>query len=139
MPNAEPAQDVRLQAEIECWQCTFGTAVASVDCRTDGGQLFLCGECLTAWRRAVRDDLRLENLCPRCAPSRLGLWENAVRQQGTVRRPIDRGPAADQLLADADDAMRAEGILVDVRNRVINRLRFGHPAGSTEMAADAAE
>jgi hypothetical protein len=85
-----------------------------IHCETEGFDLRACSAHWTEWReRAARDGL--ERFCPRCAGKYQSPGPTRVRQ--LPFSPLT-GAAADAINA----AMHAEGLLQDVRIKVLQRL-----------------
>ena len=84
-------------------------------CVIEGKEIALCGTCNRTWRARAAVDKNLQNRCPHCA-SFVGVSGPAPVQSPLV--PPLSGPLADAI----DKAMFTEGLLVDVRKRVLRRL-----------------
>jgi|HubBroStandDraft_5_1064220.scaffolds.fasta_scaffold00014_73 hypothetical protein len=98
--------------------CDISAAVSWV-CGVEGIQISACKKCWTTWKARVAADSSLGMRCPRCSKIPPRAAEQALhnyRQTGT--EPL-QGIIADAL----DSAMFREGILGDVRKRVLVRLR----------------
>ncbi len=90
-------------------------------CSVEGSEVALCRPCDARWKEQVRSDRRLQNHCPRCAPRYLASLESLASGSGEVRADsegVPSGPVYDQV----EQAMFAEGVLIDVRRRVLRRL-----------------
>ena len=102
-----------------------------ITCIVEGASLMSCHSCFQVWQKESAANPGFENRCPRCAgwnPERMPVraFTKASPLHGDVAEAIDR-------------AMHAEGLLLDVRHKVLQRLaqdaqwlsqvtRAGHPA-----------
>lgn len=93
-------------------------------CRTEGRGVLTCAPCHADWRRrATGNEIQgLQDKCPLCAD-----WNGVT---GPPRVPVEQtpatsitGPASNAI----DAAMHAEGLLVDVRRKVLQRLSRDNP------------
>jgi hypothetical protein len=88
-------------------------------CPVEGREVALCGPCNAAWRIRAAAEEKLRNRCPLCASAQISV-SAGVNPAETTRPvlPVLTGDLADAL----DAAMFQEGLLVDVRRRVLRRL-----------------
>jgi len=91
-------------------------------CPVEGREVSLCLNCDRVWKAFARRSPELGRRCPGCAPiyieqHRIEIEVHQVRISGADDEVLT-GPLADALSA----AMRSEGILIDVRRRVLVRL-----------------
>lgn len=101
--------------------CTGFAAVTWI-CQVEGREVNLCLPCSQAWKVTARRNPALINRCPNCAPSYYA--SRQVRDRGPRTGTIspDSRPYTGPLADAIDRAMLAEGILTDVRKRVLSRL-----------------
>jgi hypothetical protein len=104
-------EDERCRANLR--GCT-GTQEIRIHCNTEGTDVSVCRSCATVWRLNARAS-GLYDRCPLCA-----LWkpEYAAHREAPAAPAILTGPAADAIEA----AMHQEGLLYDVRTKVLRRL-----------------
>lgn len=105
-------------------------------CKTEGRSVLVCNADLKAWRDRVASTTaerhRLELKCPLCAD-----WSPDQRKQLPPQVTITlQGSAAEAI----DKAMHAEGLLVDIRQKVLTRLAqeapwLAFPREATEAVA----
>lgn len=98
--------------------CENDAAVAWF-CTVEGREVALCGPCNRAWRARAAADPGLAVRCPFCAshvapPPPVRVTPTAP----TSAMP----PMAPDLASALDHAMFCEGMLIDVRQRVLSRL-----------------
>lgn len=89
-------------------------------CPVEGREIAQCAACNAAWRAiAAANGGLLRNRCPLCAHAEIAV-SGAVDPRETTRAvdPVLVGPLAEAL----DRAMFSEGLLIDVRQRVLRRL-----------------
>lgn len=111
-------KETRQQCRIRGTGCA-GDAVLIMYCQAEGRAVPMCAPCNRAWRERARGDSGLAARCPLCAPSWLATQSSpAVAAVPAPAGTMLSGPVADLL----DAAMKAEGLLVDVRQRVLLRL-----------------
>ena len=89
-------------------------------CNTEGQSVLICNQCLKEWRDRVSSSdaerHRLGLRCPLCAD-----WSAPQHAQTTTFQNVTitiKGSVAEAV----DRAMHAEGLLVDIRKRVLERL-----------------
>jgi len=120
---------IRPQEEV----CQVGSEICTripgtrIYCKTEGRSLLACPECLKAWRaqvtRSPSEQSRLSLRCPKCAD-----WAPEKKQKKQKPRPPASQSALKGDVADAiNRAMHAEGLLQDVRERVLQRLARDAP------------
>jgi hypothetical protein len=90
-----------------------------ITCITEGASLISCHSCFRIWQQQSPEISGGENRCPRCAdwqPERMPVrtFVRAEPLHGTVAEAIDR-------------AMHAEGLLLDIRRKVLERLAGDAP------------
>lgn len=99
--------------------CT-GDPTSTWLCETEGAEIRMCSTCFDSWRRQAAD-LGLVQRCPRCrslgSPDRAGSGASGSSAAA---------PAVAELVGAAataiNHAMHMEGVLPDVRKRVLRRL-----------------
>jgi hypothetical protein len=103
--------------------CERNAAVAFF-CRIEGMQVALCRPCDTRWKALARSDAGLANRCPKCASRYIDSRASATAAIQAKNRPLPASTEPLQgTLADAiEQAMFAEGLLVNARRRVLQRL-----------------
>jgi hypothetical protein len=92
-------------------------------CKTEGRSILICNNDLKRWRDRVSstnaERFRLELKCPLCAD-----WTSPTNlRQARPERQALQGPLAQTL----DKAMHAEGLLIDQRQRILQRLKDDAP------------
>lgn len=93
-------------------------------CTVEGRDVSLCNTCNTAWRERARGDENFRLRCPLCIHVYLqsigadSPFPNAATPVHSMYGPPLTGPIARAL----DEAMYQEGLLVDVRSKVLRRL-----------------
>lgn len=94
-----------------------GTPSVRISCRVEGASLMSCGFCHGEWQRRVGIDEsgKLKDRCPRCAT--WNQYQTGARAAEPMPPPLE-GVTANVI----DAAMHSEGILLDVRQRVLRRL-----------------
>lgn len=99
--------------------CQRDANVASM-CQVEGREFALCRSCQSLWKNRVSADPAMAVRCPNCLPSYLRT--EAIRKDNATP-PKDRPAPLTGSVADAlDHAMFMDGILPDVRHRVLCRL-----------------
>jgi hypothetical protein len=93
-------------------------AVRAWLCQVEQTEVAACSNCSEAWKDLVRDDPTLLPRCPSCAKARI----NRPRARVPMAGPIT-GLVADTV----DEAMRIEGVLVNIRQAVLRRLARDAP------------
>lgn len=98
--------------------CEQDAAVAWT-CTIEGRQIALCGSCDRAWRSRAANDDKLRHRCPLCAYAGIAVSTGTDPNITTVPlNPVLAGELAEAI----DSAMFSEGLLIDVRKRVLRRL-----------------
>jgi hypothetical protein len=93
-------------------------AGASWTCQTEGVRIEMCAHCYSQWRMRAASNPRLAARCPRCADLLV-----CADASGAVAAPDPSPPRLSGAAADAiDRALHMEGVLPDVRERVLLRL-----------------
>jgi hypothetical protein len=90
-------------------------AVTAWICPVEGVEIAACTPCVQTWRAAASVNTYLATHCPRCAKT--GQPATTVPAPQHSDRPLT-GIVARAL----ESAMLAEGVLIDVRTRVLKRL-----------------
>jgi len=90
-----------------------------ISCETEGSSTILCHVCYAQWRARVSSSPSLVLRCPRCADLEAARVPAAVRAA-----PV---PLTGQAARAIDAALHAEGITIDIRRRVLIRLRTEAP------------
>jgi hypothetical protein len=100
--------------------CT-GIVAQLIFCRIEGRSLPACQYCFVLWRTKVRDEGTqvLVNRCPNCAD-----WHPATIAVTDVAASVPLAGAAAQAI---NDAMWKEGLLQDVRRKILIRLANEYP------------
>jgi hypothetical protein len=106
----------------DSWKCDVrydgickDDAVVAWLCPVEQVEISACRPCNEAWRNAARTNSYLAQRCPRCAKS-----EKARVNTSPVVVPIK--PLTGIVARALENAMFAEGILIDARTRVLKRL-----------------
>lgn len=86
-------------------------------CETEGLPRLSCYPCYLAWRQNLRDNPHNAPFCPRCVNRTRN--SNSLITQKSTTAPLT-GPVASIL----NNAMFAEGVQLDVRNRILQRLAY---------------
>lgn len=83
-------------------------------CKTEQTSRLACHNCHASWRSKIAENNTISERCPVCADH-----DYSVARPAPAPVPLPlRGPVADAV----DKAMHAEGLLIDVRKRVLQRL-----------------
>lgn len=87
-------------------------------CETEGAEIKMCTQCIGQWRIRAQNIPQLRQRCPRCAD--LAVCADAAGE-------VSAAPALPSRLSGAaalaiDHALHMEGVLPDVRERVLKRL-----------------
>jgi len=90
-------------------------ATTTFVCVIEGREVALCNNCNRIWRERVKLEPEQANRCPLCSKHAIPVTMPA--RQPALGRAL-AGPVAEII----DDAMFREGLLVDVRARVLRRL-----------------
>lgn len=90
-------------------------AAISWTCVVEGREIGLCNSCNRAWRERAMLEPELSPRCPLCSHVILPVTTPA-------RQPIAGHELTGPIAEAINDAMYREGILVDVRARVLRRL-----------------
>lgn len=99
------------QCEIRFAGCQ-GAAIASWLCEVEGTPIISCQACRAEWMRMAGLYPDLKPRCPNCA-------KNLIKNV----KKVPQVPPLVGLVADAvDEAMRVEGVLINVRQAVLKRL-----------------
>lgn len=99
-------------------------AVIALSCHVEGRQYALCRPCDATWKKKASGNAGVSLRCPLCVHIFLATEAGApvpqapARQDPMVHSAPLRGPLADVV----DYAMYAEGLLIDVRGRVLRRM-----------------
>jgi len=125
-----PGGDYYTRPEAELCQVQSETCTkipsSRLFCKTEGRGVLVCENDLRLWRTRVTssqaETYRLANKCPLCAD-----WTPQQASPSPIipqtPRPVLQGPLA----ATLDKAMHAEGLLQDIRQRVLQRLASDAP------------
>lgn len=100
-------------------------AVANRLCHAEGCDISLCVSCNEEWISKARNVPELAVRCPRCAPkylAHLGVGSAPGAGPAVPARVTPRNEQVGPLYAAVDQAMFAQGVLVDVRRRVLDML-----------------
>jgi len=93
-------------------------------CTVEGRDIELCRHCHAEWRRYVGAVPALQPRCPRCAPSYVKTHSAEIEAARLRISGEDAIPLSGPLAEAISKAMFSEGVLVDVRRRVLVRLRM---------------
>jgi hypothetical protein len=96
-----------------------GTPDVRITCIVEGASLMACHNCHRAWQGQVQSVSGFENRCPRCA-----LWHP---ERAPVRTFVRAEPLHGTVADTIDRAMHAEGLLLDIRRKVLERLAQDSP------------
>jgi hypothetical protein len=111
--------------DIKRPNCTKN-ATANWMCKVEQVQCSACPTCYAEWRQDVSVHPDLAVRCPRCAQT-----PDAVKRRAEAsknREPVKTDRPLEGMIADAiEAAMFREGILVDVRRKVLVRLAREEP------------
>jgi hypothetical protein len=131
---ARPRGEVVVTITDKSWTCDIHGSKCKVDawnswtCKVEGIQISACSSCWADWQTSVRADPALTERCPKCtrAPARVPTALRIADKNGTsvtrAKEPL-RGVIADAI----ETAMHKEGVLADVRTRVMFRLATEEP------------
>lgn len=92
-------------------------------CVVEGAQISACRSCRAKWQVKVQRDSALQNRCPNCEPVPIRVRDNPKPSKIKKHTQPLTGVIAEAL----DAAMFHEGILIDVRNKVLLRLATDSP------------
>ena len=107
--------------------CQVGSEICTripgirIYCKTEGRSALACPDCLKVWRQRVQTEpFRLSLRCPLCAD-----WARPISPipTPTPTRSALQGDIAQSI----DRAMHAEGLLQDIREKVLQRLAKDAP------------
>lgn len=88
-------------------------------CVVEGREIALCHSCNRAWRERAKADTGFGKRCPLCVHTYVAARDlPVIENRAGLPVPPLTGPIADSV----DFAMYQEGLLVDVRQRVLRRM-----------------
>ena len=108
--------------------CENAAAITFI-CQVEGRQAALCRSCDRGWKIYARENPGLEVRCPNCAPQFL-LNRPGPGAALPAGDPILTGPIAEMI----DRAMYSQGVLIDIRRKVLARL-YREVEGSDDYTA----
>jgi len=118
---ARPSEGTEV-CQIKGENCDIAPSVR-IYCKTEGRGVLACASCHAEWRRKITESpaetFRLELRCPLCAN-----WR-AFRKEPL--NPVVLITPTGSSAAAIDAAMHAEGLLVDIRNKVLSRIQRDAP------------
>jgi hypothetical protein len=110
----QPWQEKCQVGYVGCQQ----TPDVRITCIVEGASLMSCHSCHKAWQGQVQSVPGFENRCPRCAE-----WAGWSGAKPAVVREVPEQTLTGPVATALDAAMHAEGLLVDVRQKVLRRLK----------------
>jgi hypothetical protein len=96
-----------------------GNGTIAFRCQVEGHRVWMCGQCMGRWRLKCVDDPGLTMRCPGCETRTVSGNGGAALP---IRTVVASAPLAGAAAEAIDHAMHMEGILPDVRARVLERL-----------------
>lgn len=109
-----------------CGSCREREPLVHWTCKTEQIEIQLCEECMDDWRAQRKLDPSLGIMCPRCVVNRRQAAIERARVKEWQAMPL-LADVSDEVLGAVETAMAAEGILLDIRDRVLSRLIHGDP------------
>jgi hypothetical protein len=116
-------------------------AAVSLSCSVEGRSYALCRPCDTTWKSKAAGNTAMSLRCPLCVHIFLAqeagvpVPQAPARQDPMVHSAPLRGPLAEAI----DFAMYQEGLLIDVRGRVLRRLANDPRMANTQLAPEPAK
>jgi hypothetical protein len=95
-------------------------AASELFCQVEGRAILFCGPCGRAWRNLVINNPKLQGRCPNCS-------KHEPAPTVVPINPHPSRPVTDIFREAIDHAMKQEGILEPVRNKVMARLAHEAP------------
>ncbi len=119
----------------KAWTCDIHNAGCltnahtSWTCKVEGIQISACESCWVTWRGLVATDPSLQNRCPKCvkALTRVPAALRIAAGKGGTSVPSATEPLRGVIADAIDTAMHKEGVLADVRRKVLLRLATEEP------------